>query len=319
MRPLCIASALFLTLFFSAYGAEGSPRLLNVALLQLRPHGDDLDANAEKAAEFCRQAAARGADIALFPEMWSIGYTRFKENEPGDRERFYGLARATESPYVQQFAALARELDMAIGFTYLQAWEPFPRNALTLFDRHGEEVFTYAKVHTCDFQFMERSLTPGDDFYVGTLDTKRGPVEVGAMICFDREQPESARILMLKGAEIVLTPNASKLEELRLGQFRTRAFENALGVAMANYARPFHNGQSVAYAANGDRLVQAKDKEGIFLATFDLDELRRLRERTIWGAAYRRPHRYGQMLSPEKASVWERVDGIGLPYDQTRR
>ena len=67
------------------------------------------------------------------------------------------------------------------------------------------------------------------------------------MICFDREFPESARILMLKGAELILTPNACELEANRIGQFRTRAFENMLGMAMANYAIPQENGHSVAF------------------------------------------------------------------------
>ena len=48
---------------------------------------------------------------------------------------------------------------------------------------------------------VERHLTPGDGFHVAELDTAEGPVKVGAMICYDREFPESARILMLQGAE----------------------------------------------------------------------------------------------------------------------
>ena len=68
------------------------------------------------------------------------------------------------------------------------------------------------------------------------------------MICFDREFPESARILMLKGAEIILTPNACELEANRIGQFRARAMENMVGVAMANYAAPQENGHSVAFS-----------------------------------------------------------------------
>ena len=319
MRFICVLSVFFMTLSYPALGAEQEPRQLTVALLQLMPHGNDIEANAEKAVQYCRQAAAQGADIALLPEMWSIGYTRFKADVPGDKEHFYSLARATDSPYIQQFATLAQELDMAIGYTYLQAWDPLPRNTLTLFDRHGKVVLTYAKVHTSDFKSMERSMTPGEDFYVNTLDTKSGPVDVGAMICFDREQPESARILMLKGAEIILTPNACGLEELRLSQFRTRAFENALDVAMANYPQPLNNGLSVAYSATGDTVVQASEGEGIFLATFNLDDLRRHRKKTIWGGAYRRPHRYGLLTSPEKAPVWERIDGIGQPYDNTQR
>ena len=107
---------------------------------------------------------------------------------------------------------------------------------------------TYAKVHTCDFS-MEAACTPGDDFYVCSLDTDKGDVKVGAMICFDREFPESARILMLKGAELILTPNSCLLDDGRVGQFRARAFENMVGVAMTNYAAPQCNGRSVAFDA----------------------------------------------------------------------
>ncbi len=299
--------------------AEDADRRLVVALLQLEPHGNDLQANATKAEEFCRKAKARGADIALLPEMWSIGYTRFKPDLPGDKEAFYQRARAADSPYVRRFAELAKQLDMAIAFTYLQAWSPTPRNAVTLFDRHGRELFTYAKVHTSDFKPMEASMTPGEDFYVNRLDTAKGPVDVGAMICFDREQPESARVLMLKGAEIILTPNACRLDELRLDQFKVRAWENVVGVAMANYPDPDQNGHSTAYNASGQCVVEAGAKEGIYLAEFDLDALRNRRARSIRGNAYRRPHRYGLLTSPEKGKVWNRIDGNGQPYDSRKR
>ena len=300
-------------------GAEDGDCRLVVALLQLEPHGNDLEANADKAEEFCRKAKAQGADIALLPEMWSIGYTRFKPDVPGDKEAFYQRARAVDSPYVRRFAELAKQLDMAIAFAYLQAWDPLPRNAVTLFDRHGRELFTYAKVHTSDFKSMEASMTPGDDFYVGRLDTAKGPVDVGAMICFDREQPESARILMLKGAEIILTPNACGLDDLRLDQFKVRAWENIVGVAMANYPKPTHNGHSTAYDASGKCVVEAGEKEGIFLAKFDLEAIRKRRGRGIGGNAYRRPHRYGILTSPEKDEVWNRIDGNGQPYDSRKR
>ena len=52
------------------------------------------------------------------------------------------------------------------------------------------------------------------------------------MICFDREFPESARILMLKGAELILTPNACKLDEKQINQFQTRAYENSVKVTV---------------------------------------------------------------------------------------
>ena len=150
--------------------------------------------------------------------------------------------------FIKAYKLLAIELVMAIGITYLVEYDPSPRNKVTIIYRFANCVLTYAKVHTCDFDF-ERNLTPGDDFYVVDLDTATGTVKVGAMICFDREFPESARILMLKGAEVIVVPNACPMEINRLTQLRARAFENMLGIATANYAygQPDCNGHSSAY------------------------------------------------------------------------
>jgi predicted amidohydrolase len=134
---------------------------------------------------------------------------------------------------------------MAIAITYLERWPEAPRNTVLLIDRFGRPVLKYAKVHTCDFS-VEALLTPGTDFPVCTLDTESGTVHVGAMICYDREFPESARILMLNGAEIILVPNACDMNEIRLRQLSVRAFENMVGVAMANYAGEGW-GKSAAY------------------------------------------------------------------------
>ena len=129
---------------------------------------------------------------------------------------------------------LAEELEMAIAVTFLEKTEGDPRNTLVLFDRFGRKQFVYAKVHTCAFD-VEGNLSRGEEFYTAVLDTAAGNVTVGAMICFDREFPESARILMLKGAELILVPNACPMEINRLSQLRARAFENMLAIATCNY------------------------------------------------------------------------------------
>jgi predicted amidohydrolase len=276
---------------------------ITVALLQMTPAGKDQAASLSKGEEYCRRAARMGADIALFPEMWNVGYAL---PDPDDRaacaawpERAIGL----DAPYIAHFRALARELDMAIAPTFLERWESAPRDSLALIDRRGELRLTYAKVHTCDFD-REAALTPGAEFPVCSLETRGGPVQIGAMICFDREFPESARILMLRGAEIILVPNACELEANRLGQLRARAFENMLGAATANYASPRENGHSAAYdgiAFNGDGtsrdtcLLEAGPEEGVYLAAFDLKRLRAYREREVWGNAFRKPRRYGAL------------------------
>lgn len=288
--------------------------VITVALLQMASFGTDQEANQAKGEAFCRRARDMGADIALFPEMWNIGYTFFDGSQADARASWEAGAVGPQDDFVAHFRTLARELDMAIALTYLERWEGHPRNAVSLIDRHSRIQFTYAKVHTCDFD-GEAALTPGDDFYVSSLDTAQGDVKIGAMICFDREFPESARLLMLKGAEIILTPNACTLEANRIGQFRTRAYENMVGVAMTNYAAPDANGHSVAFDAvafdENERsvdtcIVQAGETEGVYIATFDLDRIRSYREREVWGNAFRKPRSYALLTSLQVAEPFIR-------------
>lgn len=281
---------------------------LKIALLQIAPCGS-LSANLEKGTAACREAAAKGADIVLFPEMWSCGYDIYdRPPEVWKRD-----AISADSPFVNAFGELSRELGLAIGITFLEEYGSSPRNTLVLFDCHGERRLTYSKVHTCDFS-VERELAAGDDFYVSTLDTKAGEVKVGAMICYDREFPESARILMLKGAELILVPNACPMEINRLSQLRARAYENMTAIATCNYPKsvPDCNGGSsvfdgVAYLPelSGSRdtcLLQADGDEGVYIAELDLDMLRGYREREVHGNAYRRPEKYSllteRMIKP---------------------
>jgi len=287
---------------------------LKVALLQLLP-GSNLQENLNIGVEACRKAKTMGADIALFPEMWSTGYSVPKTAEERTR-----ASVSAESPFIQRFGELARELNMAVGITALEAYEPSPRNTVFLFDRFGRMVLRYAKVHTCDFSEDERVLTPGDDFYVADLDTENGIVKVGAMICYDREQPESARILMLKGAEIILVSNACPMEINRLSQLRTRAYENMLGIATVNYpfGHPDCNGHSTAFdgiaykcgedGSHDSLIIEAGQREGIYLADFPMDEIRENRRCEIHGNAYRHPSKYGLLISEKIEEPFIRPD-----------
>jgi predicted amidohydrolase len=280
--------------------------LTRIALLQMTGCGNDKTANLAKGDAFCRRARTMAADIALFPEMWGVGMTFYDPKREGDRERWQALAISRNDQFIIHFQHLARELNMAIALTYLEKWNGAPRNSVSLIDRHGEILLTYAKVHTCEFD-AEAALTPGDCFPVCALDTEQGEVKIGFMICYDREFPESARILMLEGAELILTPNACTLDEHRLSQFKTRAYENMVGVAMTNYAAPQNNGHSVAFdgmaylVPDGEPrdtlIIEAGGLEDVYIAAFDIDSIRAYRERETWGNAYRRPRLYKRLTS----------------------
>jgi N-carbamoylputrescine amidase len=278
---------------------------LRVALLQVASHGLDQEANLAAGLAACREARELGADIALFPEMWNVGYSTAEMKADGRAWNDFAVER--DGPFVARFRELARELDMAIAITYLQRWDTLPRNAVSIIDRRGEVLMTYAKVHTCDFD-LEAALTPGEEFPVCELDTPAGTVSAGAMICYDREFPESARVLMLQGAELILTPNACTLDHVRLEQFRVRAYENMVAVAMANYPAPHKNGHSVAFdpivclddESSRDNLVLlAGEQPGVYIAPFDLDAIRDYRGRETWGNAFRKPRAYTPLVSPD--------------------
>ena len=286
---------------------------MKIALMQLLPAGSEAE-NRKKGAEWCRRAKDAGADIALFPEMWSCGYSF-----PRDVDALRAAATAADGDFVNSFGELAARLQMAVGITFLEQYEPSPRNSFVLFDRFGRRVLSYAKVHTCDFG-EERVLTAGDCFPVSELDTAEGKVKVGAMICYDREFPESARILMLEGAELILVPNACPMEINRLSQLRGRAYENMCAIATANYPKgqPDCNGHStvfdgVAYLPNEEAprdtcLLEAPAEEGVYLAELDLALLREYRRSEVHGNAYRRPLLYSKILDTAVEETFVRAD-----------
>ena len=184
-------------------------------------------------------------------------------------------------------------------------------------------VLTYAKVHTCAFAPLESALTPGDTFPVASLDTVAGPVAIGAMICFDREFPESTRALMLGGAELILIPNACPMEMHRLGQLRARAWENLVGVALANYAAPQQNGHSVAFDPNAfDARGESRDTL-VVEAGESADLSGRLRSRRVarlsragsLGNAFRRTDAYAALTAAKPASPFVRVDRGGAAFN----
>ena len=259
---------------------------------------DSLQENLEKGLDACIRAKKLGADIALFPEMWSSGYCI-----PEDIGELKNLAIDEDSDFVCEFQNLAKNLKIAIGITFLEKCEPLPKNTIMLFDCHGKLALKYSKVHTCDFS-DEARLSAGEDFYVADVETGIGNVKIGSMICFDREFPESARILMLKGAEVVLAPNACPMEINRLAALRTRAYENMIAIATCNYpaGHPDCNGHSSVFDGvawlkdeEGSRdmcVLEAPCEEGIYIGKIDMRQLREYRASDVMGNAYRHPDKY---------------------------
>lgn len=150
---------------------------------------------------------------------------------------------------------------------------------------------------------MEAYTEPGTEFKTCELDYGLGKVRIGTMICFDRDFPESARILMLQGAEIIIIPNACYMSKIRLEQLKVRAYENMVGIVTVNY--PNHRGKSSAYSPivrdenkneiESEMLVMG-EMEDIQIVKFNMKEIRKYRESEPLGDSYRKPNAYKQLI-----------------------
>ena len=278
---------------------------LKVAMVQYDTNEPDIDFNTKVAMKYIKEAKKSGADIVLFPECFLTAYCCPDiveellplENLENDSEfiDWCNSAVTEEEEHVLQIRKLAKELQIGVVITAFTKGEKYPQNTAFIIDRNGDIILKYSKVHTCDFDW-ERYLESGQEFKVCEFDG----VNIGVMICYDREYPESARELMLQGAEIIFNPNSCGGMEPRLKELSVRAMENMVGVAMANPPAP-GMGRSAAFnpmvwGKNGEVLdntiiVAEEFFEGIVYAEFDIDKIGDYREREDLGK-FRKPRAY---------------------------
>lgn len=274
-------------------------------MVQYDANQPDIDFNTKVAMKYIKEAKESGADIVLFPECFLTAYCcpdiveellPLEELE-NDSEfiDWCNSAVTEEEEHVLQIRKLAKELQIGVVITAFTKGEKYPQNTAIIIDKNGDIILKYSKVHTCDFDW-ERYLESGQEFKVCEFDG----VNIGVMICYDREYPESARELMLQGAEIIFNPNNCGGMEPRLKELSVRAMENMVGVAMANPPAP-GMGRSAAFnpmvwGENGEVLdntiiVAEEFYEGIVYAEFDIDIIRKYRENEDLGK-FRKPRAY---------------------------
>lgn len=264
--------------------------IFRVAVLQMRSVNREYESNIKTIIKYMSEAKQNGADILLLPECFITGYDLTIDNDSA-------MTEGDLSPLCEQ----AGKLGIGLVATALSKEERHPQNAAFVIGKDGKILMKYAKVHTCDFA-DEKVLEPGTEFKVCDFDG----VKIGIMICYDREYPESARVLMLKGAEIILVPNDCGSMRPRLQALSTRAYENMCGVAMAN-PNGKNAGNSCAYSPicwdrNGECIdntlfIADEDAEGLFYADFDIDKIRAYREREMMGNTFRKVNAYSELLN----------------------
>ena len=266
--------------------------ILKTAVLQMKSFARQYRKNTDIVIDKMKEAAENHADILLLPECFLTGYYLPVSNEE---------ALADDDKYIREICDAADKLNIGVVLTAASKGATKPQNSAYVISKNGAVLMKYSKVHTCDFA-DEACFASGDAFRVCDFHG----IKLGIMICYDREYPESARVLMLKGAEIILVPNDCDIMKPRLCALSTRAYENMVGIAMAN-PNGKNAGNSCAFSPicwdeNGncaDNVLMMADEvtEGMFYAEFDMDAIRHYREHEMMGNTYRKVKAYGPLLS----------------------
>ena len=287
-------------------------RNVTVAAVQMKC-SKSVEKNIAHAEELVRQAAAKGAEIVLLPELFERPY--FCQER---RYEYYEYAQtAEENPAVRHFSRVAAELGIVIPVSFYEKEVNNTYNSVAILDADGKNLGIYRKTHIPDDHYYQEKFyfTPGDTGFK-VFDTRFGTIGVG--ICWDQWFPETARGMALKGAEILFYPTAIGSEPIlecdSMPHWRRcmtgHAACNLMPVVAANRigteevvpcaengnqssALTFY-GSSFITDATGE-VVEQMDRvtEGFILHSFDLDELES--ERKSWGLFRdRRPEMYGE-------------------------
>lgn len=275
---------------------------MNVAALQL-PLGGDIDSNIAGVSELVREAAGKGAKIILPPELFEGPYFCQVQHE-----RFFATAKPVgEHKSVQAMQALAAELKVYIPTSFFEADGPHYYNTLAMIDDSGTVMGTYRKSHIPDGPgYTEKFyFRPGNTGFK-VWPTKYGTVGVG--ICWDQWYPETARAMMLMGADVLFFPTAigdePAAEELDTSRLWRRAMighavSNVVPVVAANRigtedAMSFY-GHSFITDERGDFVAEFGAAEtGVLTAEIDIERVKK--HRAAFGFFRdRRPELYGRL------------------------
>jgi len=276
---------------------------ITVAALQLA-FTDCVEENIAAVTELVREAAAKGAKLILPPELFEGHY--FCRTQ--DEAHFARALPADQHPVVEAMRKLAAELEVYIPTSFFEADGHHHYNSLAMIDDKGEVMGVYRKSHIPDGPGYSEKFyfRPGNSGFK-TFRTPFG--KVGPAVCWDQWYPETARALMLDGAEILLFPTAIGNEphdpDLDTSRMWRRAMvghavSNVVPVVAANRigteeGQTFY-GHSFICDQRGDILAEFGATE-IGVITADLDLAQARAHRAAFGFFRdRRPELYGRLI-----------------------
>jgi predicted amidohydrolase len=245
-----------------------------VAGLSLRSIPWDKKANWRKANRMVRRAAKDGAQLICAPEGFLEGY--IVQEKGLTRERYRSIGESLRrGEYIREMRDLCAELGVYLVAGFAERAGAKMYNSAALIGPRGEIVGVFRKVHDMG---DERLNAKGDGF--PAFDTGLG--RTGIMICFDRQLPETARLLALQGARLILNPSAGMHGELNDTMMRTRAYENGVWIVFS------HPRDCLIISPKGQIVARARGSDEVVVADIDLEQAGR-----GGPGRHRRPEVYG--------------------------
>lgn len=288
-------------------------RSVTVAAVQMRCSGTR-EENLDRAEKMVREAAHRGAQVILLPELFETWYFCQERNYAS-----YRLALPLEeNPAVRRLRRTAQELRVVLPVSFFERDGNVAYNSVAVIDADGQVLGVYRKTHIPDDHFYQEKFyfTPGNTGF-RVWDTAYGRIGVG--ICWDQWFPEAARCMALQGAQLLLYPTAIGSEPIlqcdSMPHWRRcmqgHAAANVVPVIAANRigeerVEPGcdNNGQASSLTFYGSSFIAdetgalleegGRTEEVALLHTFDLTAIEDMR--FSWGLFRdRRPQMYGEI------------------------
>ncbi|MCY4009516.1 MAG: carbon-nitrogen family hydrolase [Anaerolineaceae bacterium] len=242
-----------------------------VSLAQMTIAHGDLAANHASAQGLAREAADRGSDLFLLPELWSSGY---------DLERADALASEYPGGSFAVMREIAQREQMTVVGSVLEAQPQGIANCAAAFAADGALLGRYRKLHLFRLLDEDRYLIEGDETKILEL----GWCRAGLQICYDLRFPELSRQYALAGADLLLFPAewpAVRVEHWR-ALLRARAIENQCFVLACNGAGMSGSleigGHSAIINPWGERLAEGGSEATLLTAELDLTAVSQARE-----------------------------------------
>lgn len=248
---------------------------LRLALLQMNIEAGFPDKNLAKLKSMLEEAvkADEKPDVVLFPEMWNTGYALSEIEQ---------LADPNGEATIAFLSAFSREHGIyVVGGSIAESRSDGIYNTMFAFDREGNRIGDYSKIHLFRLMEEEKYLQAGEKPGQLIIEGEKA----GMMICYDIRFPELARTLALDGAKLLFVP--AEWPNPRLHHWRTlltaRAIENQMYVIACN--RMGTSGDTVFFGHSmvvdpwGEVIAEAGEEEAILWADIDLDLVGEVRNR----------------------------------------